>query len=136
MGKPRAYLTTKQKMEILAAQDFLCAGGCGRRYKLGRTFQGVPVEWDHRIPDALDKAGRKPDQAICEECHARKTKGDVKDIARAKRRAGEAGQRKRREARKAEGKHPIIKGKTEIEGRGFDKTLTRKFSGKVQRRKP
>ena len=47
------------------------------------------VEIDHRNPDALQVEKRKLTEAegwaICEPCHDRKTRGDVRQIAKAKR---------------------------------------------------
>jgi hypothetical protein len=61
---------------------------------------------------------------------AKKTAFDKKRIAKAERQAGRKGQWKRLQERG----YSLIRGKTKIEGRGFDRTLSKKFSGEVIRR--
>lgn len=59
-----------------------------------------PLEYDHVLPlKLLGKHRPENIQALCKPHHLQKTKLDVKMIARAKRMAGETGQRARREKR-------------------------------------
>lgn len=90
------------------------------------------IQFDHETPHALVRSGHKPTQALHAACHATKTKTDVRLIAKAKRQALETGQ----QARRARRERPLLPTKPLEAGRGFDRTLTRGFDGKVQRRKP
>lgn len=91
---------------MLTAQGGVCAvTGCD---------SAGPFHADHSTPHAL--AGGKPDQLLCVPCHKAKTRTDVREIARAKRLAGETEtQFERRKRLKSEGKH------RPIQGRGFQK---------------
>lgn len=124
----RASLTPKQRAAKVADQRGACACGCGR--PLGRRFVA-----EHLIPVAIGNTA-KPDCLLREDCAALKTKGDLKDIWRAKRRAGEAGQAARRSRRIAAGKpSSLIRAHISgLQGRGFDKARTRGFDGKVRKR--
>lgn len=126
MSKGRGYLTQRERAAVLAAQGGRCiVSGC---------TETVGLIGEHTVPNAF--IAGKPDALMCVRHHREKTARDVKDIARAKRRAGEHGQQARRARRKAEGKRPLLPTKPLEAGRGFDKTMTRGFDGKVQRRKP
>lgn len=59
---------------------------------------------------------------------------DTPRAAKIKRQRRETGQQARRDKRKAEGKGSLIQGRTKIESRGFDKSLSKKFSGEVVKR--
>lgn len=74
----RLYLSASEMRELLVAQHGVCASpGCGSE---------GPFEADHSTPNAL-KAG-KPDTLLCVPCHRRKSyglRGDISNIAKAKR---------------------------------------------------
>ena len=110
MSKGRKYYTDAEWDAQLARQGGLCASwGC--------TSSG-PFHADHHIPNAWEPG--KPSQLLCIPCHKAKTKQDVKNIAKVKRiRKREAGETKK---------------KRPIPGRGFDKTKTKGFDGKVRPR--
>lgn len=100
----RRRLSQTQKAEIIARQDGRCALS-------GEPLAGRVVEFDHEIAlelggeDSLDNL-----RAVTAEAHKEKTRQDVKDIARAKRRARFM----------AEGIHRKRKGR-ELKSRGFAK---------------
>jgi len=86
-------MTAKRKAEVLARQAwcFLCHARFGRL---------SDVEIDHRIPlELLGDEGVENLQALCADCHKAKTASDKRSIAKAKRVAGETGQRARRKRR-------------------------------------
>lgn len=75
----RGYLTKREWAELLLAQGGkCCVTGCESK---------GPFHGEHSTPNAL-RSG-KPDQLMCEPCHKIKTRGDVREIARAKRLSGE-----------------------------------------------
>lgn len=76
---------------MLASQHGACACGCGKTPDDGR------FEADHSTPNALNPG--KPDQLLFWRCHARKTKRDVRDIAKAKRLCGETSSQQSRRDR-------------------------------------
>jgi hypothetical protein len=71
----RQYLTPHQMRDLLIAQAGVCAAP--------NCMSEGPFEADHSTPNALQPG--KPDQLLCKPCHARKTKRDVKAIAKVKR---------------------------------------------------
>lgn len=103
----RKYLTPRELQALLTAQGGLCASwGCEST---------GPFEADHSTPHKWDD--KKPDQLLCVPCHKAKTKRDVKAIAKVRR---------------------ILKGPRKairkIKSRGFDRTKTKGFDGKVRDR--
>lgn len=68
-------------------------------------------------------------QLLCTYCHTGKTKRDNFEAKKSARLRGEAGQQKRRRERGSS-----IKGRSEIKSRGFNKTKSRGFDGKVRDR--
>lgn len=75
----RQYLTKREWADLLFAQGGrCCVSGC--------ESEG-PFHAEHSTPNALRPG--KPDQLMCHACHRRKTKQDVRAIARAKRLSGE-----------------------------------------------
>jgi hypothetical protein len=119
----RRKFTPAQKAFVIQRQH-------GRCDETGVEFmEGDAIEFDHRIPLALGGEDTLENlRAVLAVAHARKTKGDIWQIAKMKRQRGDTGQRARRARRKAEGKGPLM------QGRGFDKTKTRKMSGLVVER--
>lgn len=117
----RSYLTPNQLRDMLERQHGLCASpGC---------MSEGPFEADHSTPQAL-KPG-KPDQLLCVDCHRRKTfglRGDVSNIAKARRIAE---QRTQYDKRKLRG--PKLKSAGKIKSRGFDKLLRKKMDRTVVR---
>ena len=102
---------TVESIRSTIARHGTCECGCGLFFYDGST-ETPAVEYDHRVPNALLYDGDYIDwRALLPACHANKTKTDVANIAKAKRLAGETGQKKRRDSR----------GGSSIKGRGFDK---------------
>jgi len=92
--------------------------------------------WGHII--ALSCGGthtRDNCRCECADCNFRlNNERDTKLAAKIKRRRLETGQQARRAKRKAEGKAPLIQGRSKLESRGFDKSLKKHMNGKVSRR--
>lgn len=89
------------KAEVLLRSGGMCeADGCDNP---GREFE-------HRIPVALGGENTTDNLWLaCRECHRAKTSNeDIPRIAKAKRQAGEKGQRARRNRAKADGTHRAI----------------------------
>lgn len=84
--------------------------------------------WDveHKVAWALAYDDSDENLAVAHKagCHEAKTKIDVTTIAKAKAQAGETGQWARRQ-----------KNGSQLKSRGFDKSQTRGFDGKVRARK-
>ncbi len=104
MKAKRAYLTPNERAAMVERQGGLCF-----------TFacQGKPEIGEHWFPVALGN-DQKPDCLLCKPCAKAKTTRDLKAIAKVK--------------RLRRGKRPA---KKKIQSRGFDKSKTRTFSGKV-----
>lgn len=130
MTRSAAEKCTPRERQVLAEkQNGLCGCGCGQPIasKVEDVWIFVPnTEDEHTIPNAILKG--KPDSIWLKACHGPKTSRDRKVIAKCKRLAGEAGQRKRRLARAAKGQRPLIN------GAGFCKTMRKKFNGQVEKR--
>jgi hypothetical protein len=98
----------------------------------------MEIEYDHWVPVALGNTA-KPDSAMHAACHARKTKQDIKAIAKVKRLQKKAAI-VRAAQRKEEAHAARVRGmkyawaKRKLAGRGFDKRLRRKMDGTVERR--
>jgi len=112
----RRALTLSAKVEAMEA-NALCP-------KCFRPFAGN-VEYDHEIP--LGIGGKDHDETalvpLCRKCHSDKTKADVKRIAKCRRQAGVTGQQARRK-----------KNGSKLKSRGFEKSLSKKFSGEIIRK--
>ena len=122
-------MPTRVKLDIVIRQEGRCACGCG--HKLGTLkeaeFDHVPA-LTHRKFDAVtkeyDPPANDPARIFAKrvECHAKKTRRDVRDkyhIDRLEREQSGLPKRKR--------KSRVLK------SRGFDKTMTRHFDGSVTR---
>lgn len=134
----RRKLTRKQKAELFFQHNGQCAE-CGTKLHIG------DVEWDHikerrMAVDEQDAAERESlgnFQPLCEACHLAKTANWSGIHAKARRQAGETGQRACRERAKANGTYrpilsrpdPWAKGQ-KIAGRGFDKKFKRTIPSK------
>jgi hypothetical protein len=122
MKAKRAYLTDREHDAMWDAQDGLCGCGCG--ISLNET-EGVIGEhvW---LMVALGNDG-KPDKLYRHPCADKKTNGLCGDkwrVAKVKRhREGRTQYDKRKE-----------RGFSLVRGRGFDKTLSKKFDGTVEKR--
>lgn len=114
----RKSLTPKQRLEVLVAFNGRCAK-C--REKISRAF-----EVDHVKARGLgglnDLSNYEP---LHPACHAGKTSGDVRRIAKAKRQAKACIPRDPDEPRKP----------SKLKGRGFNKNVTKGFDGKTRARK-
>jgi 5-methylcytosine-specific restriction endonuclease McrA len=125
----RRKLTRAQKARLFHAHNGQCAE-CGSKIEAGE------VEWDHikerrMAVDETDAAEREQlanFQPLCPTCHGAKTAEWSGIHAKAKRQAGETGQRARRERAKAEGRYRAIpnpenpwppKGARKLRSRGF-----------------
>lgn len=111
----RKHLTDKQTKAMRDAQDDLCACGCGQ-------LLAEKIIREHTIPNFFVPG--KPDALWRKDCATVKTKKDLADIARCKRRAGVTGQAKRRKER----------GYSLIKGRGFQGH--KRFNGEIVWRRP
>lgn len=89
---PRPSMSKARRARIWERDGGVCYL-CAVKVALGE-------DWDveHRVPWALSFDDSDENLAVAHKagCHAEKTKGDVKRIAKAKRQAGETGQQKRR----------------------------------------
>lgn len=95
--EPRKPLTKKQRAELALRQDGLCGCGCG--VKLDHVREGLTDE--HVIPLALGGSNDLSNRQLWRKpCATGKTKGDVSQIAKAKRQGRERGQQARRAAGK------------------------------------
>lgn len=114
----RKPLTRRETIQLMLDQEGRCGCGCG--VKLDPMGEGVIDE--HVIPLGIrENANELANRALYRKpCAARKTPGDQSAIAKCKRLV--ARQEGTRRARKA------------IPSRGFDKTQTRGFDGKVRPR--
>ncbi|MEI6439017.1 MAG: HNH endonuclease signature motif containing protein [Alphaproteobacteria bacterium] len=114
----RKSLTPKQRLEVLLAFNGRCAK-C--REKIAGAF-----EVDHVKARGLgglnDLSNYEP---LHPACHAGKTPGDVRRIAKAKRQAKACVPRDPDEPRKA----------STLKGRGFNKNMTKGLDGKVKPRR-
>lgn len=122
----RKPLTKKQRAMLALEQGGLCGCGCG--VKLDHPGEGTIDE--HLDPLGLTGTNDLINRSIWRNpCSAAKTKGDLGDIARAKRRSGETGQRARRERRQAaeEERGAPMKPKAKIASRGFLKGQKREW---------
>jgi len=109
MSAGRQYLTPRQWREKFEEQGEHCA--------LCPNTEG-PFIAEHEIPNYFQPG--KPNRIICTTCDKPKTRKDRKDIAHVKRLNGETqSQYARREARKAEGRPPLL------QGRGFPNSRNR-----------
>lgn len=82
---------------------------------------------DHILPRELGGAHEMDNwQALCAPCHKEKTKGDNRRIAKS---------RRLRKADAAPVEESSIQSNHKIQSRGFDKTRSRKMSGKVEPRR-
>lgn len=87
----RTEFTEKVRVKRLRFADFKCEGMVARddgtKARCSATLTKARVNFDHDIADGLGgKATFENCRAICRQCHADKTKGDVAAIAEAKRR--------------------------------------------------
>ena len=115
----RASLTPKEREDMRSRQGNLCGCGCERPL-LKRCIA------EHIWTVALGNAA-KPDALFREDCAAEKTRTDRALIAKVDRQSLATGQQARRARRKEQGREPLMR------GRGFDKSMTRKMSGVVER---
>lgn len=106
----RKRLTKFEYATIFLAQGGTCGCQCGQRLEEGK------VDEEHTTPNYF-KPG-KPDSLWRRDCHKKKTAKDKADIGKCKRLRGET---------KSEPKK-------RIQSRGFDKTLSKGFDGKVRKR--
>ncbi len=129
----RRKLTRAQKARLFQAHNGQCAE-CGSKIEAGE------VEWDHikerrMAVDETDAAEREQlanFQPLCPPCHGAKTAEWSGIHAKAKRQAGETGQRARRERAKERGTYKPLSGRPMpgTKASGFK----RKFNGEVERR--
>lgn len=90
----------------------------------GESLLAGRTEFDHIIPVELGGSNDADNlQALTAAAHRRKTDADIARIAKAERQGGRKGQWARR-----------IKNGPQIQSRGFDKTLRKKFNGEVERK--
>ena len=117
----RRYLTKRERADMAFNQGFRC--GCGCDQPLGEKTIG-----EHWIQVAFGNEN-KPDTLLRYDCAKAKDKRDAHARAKVRHAQGISGQQARRERRKAEGKGALI------QGRGFDKSKSKRFSGEVVERR-
>lgn len=123
---PRPSMSKARRARIWERDGGVC-------YLCGlKVAAGVDWEAEHVIPWALSFDDSDQNLKVAHkdgDCHAAKTKVDVKRIAKAKAQAGETGQRARRERRQAaEAERGVThKPKAKIAARGFEKGPKRKW---------
>lgn len=114
---PRGPISEARKKRIWEREGGKC-WMCGQV----TAMTGSTVRYDHRIP--LELSGTDDDSNIFplhrEPCDRIKTKADAAKIAK---------MRRLRKKRDPETRKPSI-----MKSKGFDKTLTRRFNGKVEKR--
>jgi 5-methylcytosine-specific restriction endonuclease McrA len=115
----RRYLTPKAKAALWQQQDQRCAE-CPKLLKLAET------QWDHVLPLCLTGTN-DPDnwQGLCGKCHAKKTRIEAGMRAKADRQRKFHLGLKKRHGRK-------LPSRPFGPSRGFDTSLRRKLSGKVE----
>lgn len=123
----RKKLSPKRKAELILSQDGKCAG-CGIKPRHGWELDHIQELWETGS-NALSNWQAFGSRKDCD-CHAIKTGAAAKRRAKQNRLRGKAGQLARRKARGGSS----ITGRAEIQSRGFDKTKTRGFDGKVRDR--
>lgn len=116
--EPRKALTRKEYLHLAISQNGRCGCGCG--LKLDAMKEGVRDE--HRIPLAQGGTNALTNRELWRQpCSTKKDKVDAANTAKCKRiEARENGTRRERQA---------------IPNRGFNKTMTKGFDGKVRPRK-
>lgn len=114
------------------ATKFLEQGGkcfyCGNKLVRGQTIDEHDPPRESLPADICDELRFR--NLACKACAKAKTPGDQAVIAKGRHTRGESGQRARRERRGGS----AIKGRSEINSRGFQKDKTRGFDGKVRSR--
>lgn len=112
----RKAITAAMKINALLDMRLIRCMECGVS-----ICPGEPIDWDHRQALIHDGPHSYTNiRPVHRECHKGKTKRDVQANAKVKRIRGETCTRKGRP----------------LKSRGFDKSLSRKFSGKIERRSP
>lgn len=112
---------------MFAKQGGLCGCGCGA------PLAGKGDVGEHRWWFVALGNSEKPDALFLSDCAKRKTngpRGDLNTISHIKQLAEGRTQHDRRKKRG----YSLIQGKTKIESRGFDKSLSKKLSGEVVKR--
>lgn len=126
--REQARFSSSQKNAILLRQSFTgadeiirarcdeCGDVIASLNARGTWDKVKPHDFDHSLPRGLyGKTTTQNGRAICTAvCHREKTDTDVAAIAKSDRMGLRSGQQARRAARKAAGKHPLIR------GRGFE----------------
>lgn len=124
----RAKLTPKERVQLWQAQRGLCGCGCGEPLRdKDEGVVGEHVWWFV----ALGNDG-KPDKFYRKPCARKKTngpRGDLNVIAHVKRLA-----EGRTQADKRAERGPKLRSNAKLKSRGFDKSLSKKFSGEVVKR--
>lgn len=119
----RKPLTRLQFATLILQQEGRCGCGCGKKLKPDRIIDEHVVALD--FLGSNDLSNRSLWDADCSKA---KTARDLSAAAKGKRLRMEKGQQARRKARGGS----AIKGRSEINSRGFDKTKSRGFDGKVR----
>lgn len=115
----RKRLSPSERAALLQRQ-----GGCCVVWGCSET-RGLIDE--HSTPHVW--TGEKADQLMCVDCHKRKTRDDIKKIAKVRRiKNGKTQADKRLE------RGPKLRSNSTLKSRGFDRSLKKSLSGKVSRR--
>lgn len=119
----RKFLTPKERVQMFASQRGLCGCGCGK------PLAGKGDVGEHRFWFVALGCDEKPDALYRADCARKKTngpRGDINVIAHVKRLRD-----KRTQADKRATRGPKLKSNAKLQGRGFDKTLSKKMDGSV-----
>jgi 5-methylcytosine-specific restriction endonuclease McrA len=113
-------MTKARRVRIFVKEDGRCYL-CSQKIKIGELF-----EVEHVIPWALSQDDSDDNLKVAHTvCHRKlKTGDDMARIAKAKRQGRETGQQARRDKRRF----------SLLRSKGFDKTVTRGFDGKIKPR--
>ena len=117
---PRPSMSKARRLRLFARDNGVC-DICKQKVLAGEAY-----ELDHIIPWALGFDDSDENlRLVHKTCHRTdKTGGDVTRIAKAKRQGRETGQQARRDKRRF----------SLLRSKGFDKTVTRGFDGKIKPR--
>ena len=83
---PQHQLNQTEKRDILERQRYLCVGeGCKERHGKRLDINMSNCQFDHIVPRALGGSNSLDNiQALCPNCHFKKTKKDLKMINNSK----------------------------------------------------
>lgn len=120
--------------EIMERDGYVCQCGCGKACDRSKRAPHPDAPTLGHIIALSCGGSHTRANTQCQRwfCNAEQNHADdTPRAAKIKRQRLETGQQARRAKRKAEGLKPLLQGRSELRSRGFDKTKTRHFDGKV-----